>query len=64
MLAQTVANKGSQAPLQQRRGTGADYFADVCMIAATIRRDYRYIDMAYAVVGQLLVKMAFGLTDV
>jgi hypothetical protein len=34
------------------------------MIAATIRRDYRYIDMAYAVVGQLLVKMAFGLTDV
>ena len=63
MLAQTVANKGSQAPLQ-RRGTGADYFADVCMIAATIRRDYRYIDMAYAVVGQLLVKMAFGLTDV
>jgi hypothetical protein len=58
MLAQTVANKGSQAALRQRRGTGASISQDVCMIAAVIRRAYRYIDIACVVVEQLLVKMA------
>jgi hypothetical protein len=57
MLAQTVANKGSQATIGQRRRTGAEYFADVCMIAAAARGAYRYMDMAGVVVGQLLVKM-------
>lgn len=49
--AQTVVNKGYQATLRQQRKTGGQYFADVYMVAAAIRRGYRYIDMVGVVVG-------------
>ncbi len=57
MLAQMVLNKGCQATLRQRGQTGRQYFADVYMVAAAIRRGYRYIDMAGVVVGQLLANV-------
>jgi hypothetical protein len=36
-----VVNKGSQATLRPRRGTGGEEFADVYTTAAAIRRAYR-----------------------
>jgi hypothetical protein len=57
MLAQTVVNKGSHVTLRPRRGTRGEDFADVCMIAAAIRRAYKYIGMACVVGGQSVVRM-------
>jgi len=59
MLAQTGVNKGSQAVLRARRGTGGDEFADVYTIAAVTQECYRNIDMADVVAGAAVVRVSW-----